>query len=290
VPVTGTRWDAVDLHEPGLFATYHKELYIEALIVFVAFGMAAIFMIRRLRREELQRELAERQRQELMGVISHEFRTPASAIHGALELINRGTAGPVNAETQKLVDLAESNTTQLLTLVNDFLDLQKYEAGKLTMHMVACELRPIIDTAIKNNQTYARQFGVTFLLNDSNTDIKLLCDARRIEQVLANLLSNAAKYGAKNDVIEISVTRPSKATVRISVTDHGEGVASHIQDKIFQKFVMARGVKRGKVRSSGLGLSISRAIIDEHGGSIDFESRPGEGATFYFELPVKGNE
>lgn len=289
VPVTGTRWDAVDLRDPGLFADYNKKLYTEAAIIFSVFVIAAFIMVRRLRREELQRELAVRQRQDLMGVISHEFRTPASAIHGALELISRGTAGPINAETRRLVDLAESNTAQLLTLVNDFLDLQKYETGKLHMQMALCELRPIIDAAINNNQTYARHFGVTFLLNDNSVDVKLNCDARRIEQVLANLLSNAAKYGAKNDVIEILVTKPRESTVRVSVIDHGDGVAAHIQDKIFQKFVMARTAKRGKVRSSGLGLSISKAIIDEHGGNIGFNSEPGQGATFYFELPTVTN-
>jgi signal transduction histidine kinase len=85
------------------------------------------------------------------------------------------------------------------------------------------------------------------------------------------------------------VTKPRESMVRVSVIDHGDGVAAHIQDKIFQKFVMARTEKRGKVRSSGLGLSISKAIIDEHGGNIGFNSEPGQGATFYFELPTVTN-
>ena len=104
--------------------------------------------------------------------------------------------------------------------------------------------------------------------------------------MLANLLSNAAKYGAVNDVIEVQVSNPEPSMVRVSVIDHGEGVAPHIQEKVFEKFVMARTGKSGKVRSSGLGLSISKAIIEEHNGRIAFESRPGEGTTFYFNLPI----
>ena len=136
---------------------------------------------------------------------------------------------------------------------------------------------------------YARQFGVTFLLNDTTVGVKVHCDATRIEQVLANLLSNAAKYGATNDIIEILVNKPKPSVVRISVIDHGEGIPLDMQGKIFQKFVMVRSEKSGKVRSSGLGLSISKAIIDEHNGSIGFESQPGQGATFYFELPVENH-
>ena len=286
VPVPGTRWDAVDLSEPGLFSSYRDRLYREAVIIFTIFLIAGIVMVRRLRREELQRETLEMQKQELMGVISHEFRTPAAAIHGALELISRGTSGPINSDMKHLVDMASNNTLRLLTLVNDFLDIQKYESGKLNIDKRACELRPILDKAIKSNKIYADQFDVTFSLNDTTSGVKTNCDPIRIEQVLANLLSNAAKYGATNDVIEILVSKPNPETVRVSVIDHGEGIPEHIQERVFEKFVMARTEKNGKVRSSGLGLSISKAIIEQHGGHIAFETRRREGTTFYFELPI----
>lgn len=288
IPVPETRWHVVDLHESGLFADYRKKLSIEAVIIFLIFVGAGIVMVWRLRKEELQRELVEKQKQELMGVISHEFRTPAAAIHGALELITRGTSGQISAETRHLVEMARNNTLQLLSLVNDFLDLQKYENGKLQMTKQYCELHSIVEKAIRNNKIYADQFGVTFVLNNNTDAIQVDCDAMRIEQVLANLLSNAAKYGAANDVVEIRVFKPDANLVRVSVTDHGEGIAPHIKDKIFEKFVMARTGKSGKVRSSGLGLSISKAIIEAHDGQVGFETRSGEGSTFYFDLPVVG--
>ncbi|MCI0507022.1 MAG: HAMP domain-containing histidine kinase [Gammaproteobacteria bacterium] len=290
MPVPETRWDVVDMHDSRLFSLYQRKLYIEAAIIFLVFLIAGIVMVRRLHKEEMQRELVEKQKQELMGIISHEFRTPASAIHGALELVTRGTSGPITGETRRLLDMARSNTRRLLTLVNDFLDLQKYESGKLHMTKQQCELQPIVENAIKNNQIYAEQFGVRFAFNNDTDAVKMHCDSARIEQVLANLLSNAAKYGASNDVIEIQVSKPATSNVRVSVTDHGEGIAPHIQNRIFEKFVMARTGKNGKVRSSGLGLSISKAIIEEHGGRISFETRAGEGTTFYFDLPLTEQE
>ncbi|WP_455223567.1 sensor histidine kinase [Kaarinaea lacus] len=286
MPVPDTRWDVVDMHDLGLFSGYQKKLYSEAVIIFFIFVGAGIVMVRLLRREELQRELVEKQKQELMGVISHEFRTPAAAIHGALELITRGTSGPISQETKNLVDMARNNTMRLLSLVNDFLDLQKFETGKLQMTKQYCALLPIVEQSISNNKVYAEQFNVTFVINIKTDAVTVDCDAMRIEQVLANLLSNAAKYGALNDVIEVQVFKPAANLVRVSVTDHGEGIAPQIQNKIFDKFVMARTGKSGKVRSSGLGLSISKAIIEAHNGHIGFETRAGEGSTFFFELPV----
>jgi len=286
MPVTGTRWDAIDLAVPGLFQDYKNKLYRQSAITFLIFLLAGIFMIRRLRKEELHRVTVEKQKQELMGVISHELRTPAAAVHNSLSLIARQLPDGVNNELKHLVEIASRNTHRLLSLVNDFLDLQKLEVGKLEINKTICELRPILEQAVKTNRVYAEQFGVTFSVNDTIGVVKINCDAIRIEQVLANLLSNAAKYGAENDVIEIRVDKPSPDRVRASIIDHGGGIPEHIKDRVFDKFVMARTEKSGKVRSSGLGLSISKAIVEEHGGTIDFETRLKEGTTFYFELPV----
>lgn len=286
MPVSGTRWDAVDLAVPGLFKEFRTRLYLESAVTFCIFLLAGVFMLYRLRKEELQRAAAEKQKQELMGVISHEFRTPAAAIHNSLNLIGKKTEGLINSETRNLVDIAKNNTHRLLSLVNDFLDLQKMESGKLEINKSVCELRPILDQAVTNNKMYAEEFGARYWVNDTCPAVKVNCDPVRLEQVMANLLSNAAKYGAENDVIEILVNMPAPDHVRVSIIDHGGGIPEHIQSKVFEKFVMARTGKSGKVRSSGLGLSISKAIIEEHGGSIGFDTRIKEGTTFYFEIPV----
>lgn len=286
MPVTGTRWDVVDLAEPGLFENFKNQLYLESFIIFSVFLLVGVFMVYRLRKEEIQREIVEKQKHDLMGVISHEFRTPAAAIHNSLSLISRNKGGTINGDVMNLVEIASNNTHRLLSLVNDFLDLQKMESGKLKFNRRVCQLRPIIDRAVANNKLYAEQFGVTCWVKESTDAVRVDCDPVRLEQVMANLLSNAAKYGAPNDVIEIRVTKPSVDTVRVSVVDHGNGIPENIQDRVFEKFVMARTEKSVKVRSSGLGLSISKAIIEEHGGTIGFEARNKEGTTFFFDLPI----
>lgn len=290
LPVTGTRWDVVDLAEPGLFDNFRNQLYLESVTIFTVFLVVGVFMVYRLRKEEIHRETLEKQKHELMGVISHEFRTPAAAVHNSLSLISRKKGERINSDVMNLVDIASNNTHRLLSLVNDFLDLQKMESGKLEFNKRICQLKPIIDRAVANNKMYADQFGVTYWIKDSTESVRINCDPVRLEQVMANLLSNAAKYGANNDVIEILIAKPSTSTVRVSVVDHGNGIPEEIQERVFEKFVMARTRKSGKVRSSGLGLSISKAIIEEHGGTIGFETRNKEGTTFYFDLPLVSDQ
>jgi len=192
IPVTGTRWDVVDLAESGLFQKFRNRLYLEFVTIFSVFLLAGMLMVYRLRKEELHRETIEKQKHELMGVISHEFRTPAAAIHNSLNLISRKTRGLVDSDVMNLVEIAGNNTHRLLSLVNDFLDLQKLESGKLEFNKRVCQLRPILDRAISNNKIYAEQFGVTYWINDKTESIRVNCDPVRMEQVLANLLSNAA--------------------------------------------------------------------------------------------------
>lgn len=290
VPVIGTRWDAVDIHDEGLFREYESRLIIEASVIFAVFLLVGVVMVVRLRKEELQRERVESQKKEMMGVITHELRTPGAAVHGALQILKRNTEKTLSEESKSLLTLSLNNTQRLLTLVGDFLDLDKYESGQLSFDKSEHKLVDIVRKAIDNNQSYAEQFGVSFRVNDTTVDVVVHCDANRIEQVLANFLSNAAKYGGENDVIEVLINKPSSNTVRVSVIDHGEGVSEHIKDRIFEKFIMSNANRNAKVRSSGLGLSIAKAIIEKHDGHIDFRSESGKGSTFYFELPVVKTE
>ena len=290
VPVIGTRWDAVDVIEDGLFRRYENQLIFESVVIFVVLLLVGIVMVMRLRKEEVQRELAEIQKKEMMGVITHELRTPGAAVHGALQILKRNTERTLSDESKSLLALSLNNTQRLLTLIGDFLDLDKYESGKLSFDKADHKLVDIVRKTVEQNQSYAEQFDVNFRVNDTTVDVMVHCDANRIEQVLANFLSNAAKYGGENDVIEVLVNKPSANTVRVSVIDHGEGVAEDIKDKIFDKFIMSNASRNAKVRSSGLGLSIARAIIEKHDGQIDFSSEPGKGSTFYFELPVVKTE
>ena len=290
LPVTGTRWEAVDLITPGFFDSYDKKLYWGLVVNFLAITLVGFILVWIISREKIARINVEKHTQELVGVISHELRTPAASIHGAMELIARGTVGPTNSELKHLLDMVNDNSLHLLSLVNNFIDIRKHESGNLNLDLKNCELYPIVEKSIQNIKSYASQLNVVFLLSsDAERQVRVNCDPLRIEQVMANLLSNAAKYGSEKDEIEVQIKRIDNHKVRVSVSDHGSGVDPGVKDKVFEKFVMTKPTKlNDNIRSSGLGLSIARAIIEEHGGCIDYTTSD-TGTMFYFELPVTDN-
>jgi signal transduction histidine kinase len=264
---------------------YRNRLIAEAtgiMSIFIVIGVAAVI---RLRREEFHRELAERHKEELMSVISHELRTPASVVKSALDLVMAGDAGDISVDTRHYLGMAATNTSRLLLLVNDFLDLQKLESGHLPFNKSLEPISGIVRRAVDNNAIYAEQFGVSYQLNDMSENSTVNCDAHRIEQVLTNLLSNAAKYGGQNDIVNVTISRLDER-VKIEVTDHGSGIPREFQSRVFEKFAMAKQGDRKEVNSSGLGLSIAKAIVNQHGGTIGFTSEINKGTTFHFDLPL----
>jgi len=241
--------------------------------------------VTRLWREEKQRKLAELHKEELMSVVSHELRTPAANAKSALDLILEGDAGEISEDVRKYIKMASLSTSRLLHLIKDFLDIQKYESGHLLLNKENTVIDELVTRVVENNKMYSSKFNCEFRLIKPLVHAEVYCDKYRIEQVLTNLLSNAAKYGSDKDVIEISVSR-IKNSIRVAVTDHGPGIPKHFQSRIFEKFAMAATHSNNSdVESTGLGLSIAKAIITLHAGNIGFESKTGIGSTFYFELP-----
>ncbi len=286
--ISGTRWQAVDFNKPGLYTDYRNKLVIESTGIFLVFLTVALLLVARLRKEERQRELAEQQKNALMSVISHEFRSPTAIIKTALDFIAKGDIGKVDADSKELIDMALDSTSRLLLLSNDFLDIQEMESGNLKFDFKKAKLSSVVTDAVNQNKLYAKQFSCNYELKGPLADDYVVCDENRIEQVLSNFLSNAAKYGAKNDDIEVTVTRICMQ-LRVSVTDHGLGIPKDFQSRVFEKFTMASTQKQGQlVKSSGLGMSIARAIIEQHGGNIGFNTRTDteSGTTFWFELPI----
>ncbi|MBL1275872.1 MAG: hypothetical protein COB30_007275 [Ectothiorhodospiraceae bacterium] len=274
--IPGTRWQAIDFHNIELHTNYRNKLIWDSIGIFIVFLTIALLLVIRLRREERQREAAEQQKLELMSVVSHEFRSPTAVIKGALDLVSDGDAGAVSADVKKYIDMALASTSQLMRLVNDFLDLQKIESGNLTLNKVPTPLKTVVSNSVVRNGLYAEQFLVHYTLIQPLADGLVDCDEQRIEQVMTNFLSNAAKYGGHNDNIEISVSQNSNR-LRVSVKDHGPGIPEDFQPRVFEKFAMNHSTpvnkKKGrKIQSSGLGLSIAKAIIEQHGGSIGFDT------------------
>lgn len=232
-----------------------------------------------------ERMRIERMKSEFVSTVSHELRTPLTSIRGSLGLLAGGVGGMLPAHAKALVDIAHKNSDRLILLVNDILDMEKIESGKMEFKFTPTELMPLLKHSLESNHAYAEQFNVTYELEGKLCDVMVNVDVNRLMQVLANLLSNAAKFSPPGDKVIIS-TAINGNNVRIAVSDHGSGVSEQFRSRIFQKFVQADSSDTRKKGGTGLGLSITKAIVEQMGGSIGFDSQPHVLTTFFVEFPI----
>lgn len=237
-------------------------------------------------RDITERKQADKLKEEFISTVSHELRTPLTSIRGSIGLLTGGLAGELSDKAKQLLAIAHNNTERLLMLINDILDLSKIESGQMDFNFQEIEVLPFLEEAIESNHGYAEQYGVEFILECSvNVNgTKLQADANRLMQVMNNLMSNAAKFAPKGDKIKISAARHHQQ-IRISVTDHGCGIPKELESRIFDKFTQADSSDTRKVGGTGLGLNISKAMVEKHNGRIAFLSELGVGTTFYFDIP-----
>jgi PAS domain S-box-containing protein len=231
-----------------------------------------------------QRREVERLKSEFVSVVSHELRTPLTSIRGSLGLLAGGAAGAFADRAQQLVDIAYRNSISLSALIDDILDVEKAEAGRMTLDFQMQALAPLLSQAIDTNAGYAHQFHVQLELRDEAVGAQVNVDGARLLQVLANLLSNASKFSPSHSRVILTATWREQC-VRICVIDHGSGIPPEFKTRIFEKFSQADGSDRRKKGGTGLGLAISRAIVEAMGGAIGFESPANGGTLFFVELP-----
>jgi PAS domain S-box-containing protein len=231
-----------------------------------------------------ERKVVEKLKNEFVSTVSHELRTPLTSIRGSLGLVLGGVAGNIPEQVNAMIEIAYKNSERLVRLINDILDIEKIESGKMVFEMLPLALGPVIEQALETNQSYASQLGVNLQLVRAVPEVKIMGDNDRILQVLTNLLSNAAKFSPAGDTVRVEVTRRNEA-VRVSISDHGPGISDEFRKNIFQKFAQADASTTRQKGGTGLGLSISKAIVERHNGQIGFDTRPGEGTTFFFEIP-----
>ncbi len=227
----------------------------------------------------------EQMKNEFIATLSHELRTPLTSIRGSLGLIAGGATGELPPMARKMVDVANKNCERLVRLINDILDVEKIESGSMRFEAATQPLLPLVEQAVAATHSYAGQYGVSFDLRSEPGDLLVSVDGDRMLQVIVNLLSNASKFAPKGDVVEIRLKRvPGFA--RLSVIDRGTGIPDEFRDRIFQKFAQADGADNRQKGGTGLGLNITKAIVDRHGGRIDFVSEPGVRTEFFVELPL----
>ncbi len=235
-------------------------------------------------RDVTERRALERVKNEFVSTVSHELRTPLTSIAGALSLLAGGAAGELPTKAQSLMAIARSNCDRLTRLINDILDLERIEAGKMVFEFTAVELPALLARALDDNLEFARKFGVQLELAAIPPEATLWADPHRLMQVLTNLISNAVKFSPTGGVVTVSAT-VADAMVRIAVEDRGRGIPEAFRDRIFQKFAQADTADNRQKGGTGLGLSIVKSIVERHGGSVSFQSDYGRGSVFYIELP-----
>jgi PAS domain S-box-containing protein len=227
----------------------------------------------------------EKLKNEFVSIVSHELRTPLTSIRGSLGLLVSGVLGQFSEKANKLIEIANTNCERLLLLINDILDIEKIEAGKMDFQLKREDLNEIVQASVVANTMYAEKFGVSITVIPLKVPVVVNVDASRLMQVLANLISNACKFSPKDEEITIMLQRIN-GTVRVSISDKGSGIPAEFQQRIFQKFSQADSSDTRGKGGTGLGLNISKTIIEKLGGTLDFISKENQGTTFYFDLPI----
>lgn len=232
---------------------------------------------------ELKR--TEKIKHEFISMVSHELRTPLTSIRGSLGLLVSGIMGHFSKRAQNLLEIANSNCERLLLLINDILDLEKIEIGKMDFQLKNYELNQIVTESIAANKMYADKYDLSLELIPAQSPIFVQVDSSRLLQVLANLISNACKFSPQGGCIKILVQQIN-SVARVSVSDNGSGISEEFQARIFQKFSQADSSDTRGKGGTGLGLNISKGIMEQLDGTLNFICPPEGGTTFYFELPL----
>jgi PAS domain S-box-containing protein len=262
-----------------------REFTIEMTAALAGSGDEAFFSV--FMHDISERKKVERLKNEFVATVSHELRTPLTSIQASLAMLADGMAGELPPDAARLTAIASQSSERLVRMVNDLLDIQKIESGKMDFERTAQPLLPVAERALAAMEAKARQ-GDVILRRDwapGAEHIAAAIDPDRMEQVLANLVSNAIKFTPKYRAVTLGLSQAG-GKVRLSVLDEGPGIAPEFQPHIFERFAQADGADSRTRGGSGLGLAISKAIIEEHGGTISYTTAPGKGTRFVVELPA----
>ena len=255
-----------------------------------------------LRKAKDSADAASRAESDFLANMSHELRTPLGAIIGFSELLEEKLFGDLNPKQEEYVkDIVES-VRHLLSLINDILDLAKIEAGHMALDVSTFPIATLLDDSLIMVKEKCLKHGISLTIDipDAVRALSISADARQLKQVMFNLLSNAAKFTPDGGAIVVSAsmgdpspaasdpaTSSLPATIVISVTDTGTGIAREHQSKLFSEFYQVNGGSTGKTPGSGLGLALVKHIVEQHGGRVWMESEgEGKGSTFRFTLPI----
>ena len=228
------------------------------------------------------RKAIERMKDEFISVVSHELRTPLTSMHSALKILSTGRLGTLSEDGQQMLEIADDNTERLVRLVNSVLDLQRIESGDVTMEKQICNAAGLITQAIEAMQPMAQQQGITLV--SQSESLQIWADADYMLQALTNLISNAIKFSQAGSEVSISLETQLTQTL-FHIHDQGQGIPTDKLESIFERFQQVDSSDARRKGGTGLGLTICREIIEQHGGHIWVKSQLGQGSTFSFSVP-----
>jgi CheY-like chemotaxis protein len=218
-------------------------------------------------------------------MVSHELRTPLTSIRGSLGLLEGGAVGELPAKARELMGIARQNADRLIRLINDLLDLEKIEAGKIQLDIAALDPVALVERTVAELRgmglVYRVRMEPRFVRRDA-----VAGDHDRVIQVLTNLVSNALKFSPEDGEVTIVVDDGTPGFLRFTVTDRGPGISEEQRARLFGRFVQLDAADTRKRGGTGLGLAISRSLVEQQSGRIGVDSTPGEGSSFWFELPL----
>lgn len=260
---------------------------IDCSMVFLRLYRNNLQQLETLKTEHERTKAAYLVKSQFVSTVSHELRTPLTSIKGSLDLLNSGAMGTVPEQMQGLVEMAGKNSNRLSNLIDDVLDLQKIEAGEMTYRMALLNVQDIVFEAVHSSLGYAETHGVTLeAICPEDEDLFIEGDENRLMQVMSNMISNAAKFSHEGDEVIVSCECIGDV-VRISVQDKGVGIPDNARDKVFGRFTQLDSSDQRNAGGTGLGMNISKEIVEHMNGQIDYISELGTGSTFFVEFPVR---
>ena len=240
-------------------------------------------------RDVSDRKQMDKLKKDFITTVSHELRTPLTSIRGSLGLLCGGIIADIPKKALDLIQVANNNCERLIFLINDILDIEKATSGQMAFEFKTFNLKNLVEQSIGNNASYATQYNVSYKLIEEAKDLAVDVDEHRFQQIMSNLLSNAAKFSIPESSVDIIINFQNEL-VEIDVKDYGQGIPDKFKENIWNKFTQADTSTTREKGGTGLGLAISKTLTEAMHGTISFTSKEGEGSTFQLRLPLAKNK
>jgi two-component system phosphate regulon sensor histidine kinase PhoR len=232
-------------------------------------------------------KVANQVRANFVSMVSHELRTPLNSVHGFIDLLLQGHMGELTEEQKKYLGYAGEGVQQLISIVEDILFMTRSDVGQFEMkQQPGVNLLVLAGQVVTSLEPQARKAGVVINKEIPSPSPLLYVDPQRMKQVLNNLVTNAIKFTPPEGTVTIRARDYNEQYVLISVVDTGFGIPAEDRQHVFERFYQSNHMQQSKMGGYGLGLSIARLIVEQHGGTIYFESTMGKGTTFFFTAPL----